>query len=102
MLWLTTTKGLVRFIPGEDCQLFTKSDGLLCDQFLPNSAFKSSDGKIYIGSVNGFNAFYPYKIRTNTVVPEVVLTSFELFRSEERRVGKECRLSCIARGWPYA
>lgn len=59
ILWLTTTKGLVRYTPGEGCRVFTKSDGLQSEQFLPNAALKASDGKIYIGSVNGFNAFYP-------------------------------------------
>lgn len=28
ILWLTTTKGLVRYTPGEGCRVFTKSDGL--------------------------------------------------------------------------
>ena len=52
ILWLTTTKGLVRYTPGEGCRVFTKSDGLQSEQFLPNAALKASDGKIYIGSVN--------------------------------------------------
>lgn len=37
-LWLTTTKGLVRYTPGEGCRVFTKSDGLQSEQFLPNAA----------------------------------------------------------------
>lgn len=36
ILWLTTTKGLVRYTPGEGCRVFTKSDGLQSEQFLPN------------------------------------------------------------------
>eukprot|EP00975_Prorocentrum_lima_P003961 863807-Prorocentrum_lima.AAC.1 len=28
ILWFTTTKGLVRYTPGEGCRVFTKSDGL--------------------------------------------------------------------------
>lgn len=68
VLWLTTTKGLVRYVPGESCQVFTRSDGLQSEQFLVNAALKASDGKIYIGSVNGFNAFYPYQIKTNKVL----------------------------------
>lgn len=79
ILWLATTKGLVRFSPGENCQIFTKSDGLQSDQFLPNAAFKASDGKIYVGSVNGFNSFYPYQIKTNKVLPPVVITELEIF-----------------------
>lgn len=79
ILWLTTTKGLVRYAPGESCQVFTKSDGLQSDQFLPNAGFKASDGKIYVGSVNGFNAFYPHQIKTNGVPPPVVITELEIF-----------------------
>lgn len=41
ILWLTTTKGLVRYTPGEGCRVFTKSDGLQSEQFLPNAALKS-------------------------------------------------------------
>ena len=82
VFWLTTTKGLVRYTPGEGCQVFTKSDGLQCDQFMPNSGFKSSDGKIYIGSVNGFNSFYPYQININRIRPKVVLTGLEIFNKD--------------------
>lgn len=82
ILWLTTTKGLVRYVPGEGCRVFTKSDGLLSEQFLPNAGFKASDGKIYIGSVNGFNAFYPYQIKTNVVLPPVVITELEIYNKE--------------------
>ena len=81
-LWMTTAKGLVRYIPGESCQVFTKSDGLQSDQFMPNAGMKTSDGKIYIGSVNGFNAFYPFQIRFNSEVPPVVFTGLEIFNKE--------------------
>lgn len=82
ILWLTTTRGLVRYVPGEGCQVFTKSDGLQSEQFLPNASLKASDGRIYIGSVNGFNAFYPYQIKTNKVIPPVVITGLEVFNKE--------------------
>lgn len=82
ILWLTTTKGLVRYAPGEGCRVFTKSDGLQSEQFLVNAGFKASDGKIYIGSVNGFNAFYPYQIKTNVILPPVVITKLEIYNKE--------------------
>ncbi|WP_299094962.1 hybrid sensor histidine kinase/response regulator transcription factor [uncultured Bacteroides sp.] len=84
VLWLTTTKGLVRYAPGESCQVFTRSDGLQSEQFLPNAALKASDGKIYVGSVNGFNAFYPYQIKTNKVLPPVIIAGLEIFNKEIR------------------
>lgn len=87
-LWMTTAKGLVRYIPGESCQVFTKSDGLQSDQFLPNAGMKTSSGKIYIGSVDGFNAFYPFQIRSNGQMPPVVITGLEIF-NKEIQVGGE-------------
>ena len=80
--WITTGKGLVRYVPGEPCMVFTQSDGLQSDLFLPASGMKASNGKIYIGSVNGFNAFYPHRIRPNTYLPPVVLTGLEIFNKE--------------------
>lgn len=79
IFWLTTNNGLVRYSPGEPCRVYTKSDGLRNDQFMPNAGLKASDGRIYIGSVNGFNAFYPYQIMTNRVVPKVYVTGLEIF-----------------------
>lgn len=84
VLWLTTAKGLVRYVPGEGTQVFSVSDGLQSEQFLPNAVLKASDGKIYIGSVNGFNAFYPYQIKINKVLPPVVITGLEVFNKEMR------------------
>ena len=81
-LWLTTTKGLVRYVLGEGVQVFSVSDGLQSEHFLPNAVLKASDGKIYIGSVNGFNAFYPYQIKVNRVLPPVIITGLEVFNKE--------------------
>ncbi|WP_281643959.1 hybrid sensor histidine kinase/response regulator transcription factor [Bacteroides zoogleoformans] len=89
VLWLTTAKGLVRYVPGEGTQVFSVSDGLRNEQFLPNAVLKASDGKIYIGSVNGFNAFYPYQIKVNKVLPPVVITGLEV---SNKRIGIGNRL----------
>lgn len=80
--WITTGKGLVRYVPGEPCLIFSQTDGLQSDLFLAASGMKASNGKIYIGSVNGFNAFYPHRIRPNAFVPPVVLTGLEIFNKE--------------------
>ncbi len=86
LLWLTTSKGLVRFNPaakdGNNCQVFTKSDGLRSDQFIFNSAMKSSAGEIYVGTLNGFNSFCPDRIKKNAYVPPVYITSLEIYNKE--------------------
>lgn len=82
-LWLATNNGLVRYEPGGTTQLFTRHDGLVSDLFRPNSGLKASDGRIYFGSTYGFNSFLPYEIKTNTVVPPVVITGLNYFGEEK-------------------
>ena len=74
LLWLSTDHGIVKYEPSqtaESPQRFTRHDGLVCEQGQPNSGFKASNGRIYFGSVNGFCTFFPYQIKTNTIMPPV-------------------------------
>ena len=82
-LWLSTERGIVKYEPKE-LQRFTLHDGLVSEQFLPNSCLKASDGRIYFGSTSGFNSFYPYQIKANSVMPPVYITSLEIMNREER------------------
>lgn len=84
-LWLTTDHGIVKYEP-KQTQRFTLHDGLVSEQFQPNSGMKASDGRIYFGSTGGFNTFYPYQIKANTMIPPVYITSLELMNHEERSV----------------
>ena len=59
-------------------QRFTRHDGLVSEQFQPNSGIKASDGRIYFGGVNGFNAFYPYQIKANRIMPPVYIEAQEI------------------------
>ena len=79
-LWLTTAKGLIKYVPGEGTkQVFTRSDGLQSEAFISASALKARNGDIYVGSINGFNRFTPGKLKQNTQPPAVVLTGLEIF-----------------------
>ena len=82
-LWLSTERGIVKYVPGEGVQRFTRHDGLVSEQFQPNSGLKTSDGRIFFGSTNGFNIFQPYQIKANSVVPPVYITSMELLNHEQ-------------------
>ena len=56
-------------------------------------------GKIYLGMPKGFNRLGSYgEMKPN------IFEKFEDgwgYRSEERRVGKECRIGCRSRWSPY-
>ena len=81
-MWLSTNSGIVKYVPNEPIQTFNRNDGLTCDQFLAGSGLLASDGRIYLGTALGFNAFYPYQVKINHVAPTVAITSFQLFNKQ--------------------
>ena len=79
-LWLSTLDGLYKFNP--QTSIFTEydvGDGLQDVQFSISSFTKSRDGAFFFGGKGGFNVFYPEQITTNSYIPPVVLTDFQLF-----------------------
>lgn len=80
ILWIATAKGLIRYnVETKKSQTFTKSDGLQSEAFVAASGIKTKNGEIFLGTINGFNSFYPYKLKRNTLKPNVVLTKLEVF-----------------------
>ena len=78
VLWLSGDCGILKYMPGEGLQRFTRQDGLVSEQFQPNSVLKASDGCIYFGTIRGFNSFYPYQIQVNQQLPPVYITQLEI------------------------
>ena len=82
-LWISTSKGLVCFSPASrKVKVYTKSHGLLTDQFNYSSRYKDARGRMYFGSVKGLIAFNPDSIRNNTFSPPVFLTGFQVHNKE--------------------
>jgi ligand-binding sensor domain-containing protein/signal transduction histidine kinase len=78
-LWISTTKGLVRFNPKtEEISVYTKTIGLLTDQFNFNSAFKDAQGRMYFGSAKGLISFNPSEFKKNATIPKVYITGFQV------------------------
>jgi signal transduction histidine kinase/ligand-binding sensor domain-containing protein len=75
-LWFSTNRGLSRFDPlTEDFENYDVDDGLQSNEFNMGSYTKGSDGEMFFGGINGFNAFYPSEIEDNPLIPPLVLTS---------------------------
>ncbi len=78
--WLSTNRGLSRLDPSTHLfRHFNTSHGLQSDEFNFAAALRASDGRMYFGGINGFNAFDPHAVRTNTHAPPVVITRFLKF-----------------------
>lgn len=78
-MWLSSDKGIVKYSEDKPVQKFSRFDGLTSDQFLANSCLLSSDGRIYFGTTQGFNAFRPQQVKLNHIAPSVAITSLSLF-----------------------
>jgi signal transduction histidine kinase len=80
VLWLTTNNGLARFDPHESrFTTYDVTDGLQGNEFNSNAYFRSRDGTMYVGGMNGFNRFAPQNIQPNSVPPLIAITRFEVF-----------------------
>ena len=78
--WVSTSNGIVRFHPQQQqYKTYNTSDGLQGLEFEANAYLKTRDGQLYFGGINGFNAFYPRQIKTNTYAPPVYITDLQLY-----------------------
>ncbi|WP_460686447.1 ligand-binding sensor domain-containing protein [Niabella aquatica] len=80
--WITTSKGLVLMSKnGRILRTFTKTNGLLSDQFNYSSCYKAQDGTIYMGSVKGMISFNPADLETTNYIPSIYLTNISFFNA---------------------
>ncbi len=80
MLWISNNKGISRFDPSlEVFKNYDASDGLQGNEFYRKSIYRTRNGEIFIGGVNGFNVFHPDSLVKNPYVPPIVITNFEIF-----------------------
>lgn len=83
-LWMSSNSGIIRLDPRTgNYRLYTHEDGLQSNQFNFKSSFKTEDGKMWFGGVNGFNAFYPQDIPDNSVCPKVTASVHYNGKTEE-------------------
>lgn len=80
MLWVSTNQGLVAYYPKQHIvKNYSRSNGLLNEQFVPNAGLEHSSGDILFGTVDGFCVFRPQNIQENTMEASIVLTGISLF-----------------------
>lgn len=80
--WVATGNGLTRMTQDGSrwtFDLYDESDGILSREFFNNASFKSVDGKILLGGLNGFNHFYPDQVLLDPNPPKIQFTNFRLF-----------------------
>lgn len=76
-LWLSTSQGLSRFdLSSERFHNYDTSHGLQSNEFNLGAYFRSPEGELFFGGVQGFNSFFPGNLQAPTTTPPVVLTGY--------------------------
>ncbi|MBL1215587.1 MAG: response regulator [Ignavibacteriae bacterium] len=79
-LWISTDRGLSKFeVSKNQFTNYDKFDGLQGNEFYKRSCLKTSKGELLFGGPNGISSFFPDSIKSNSNIPEIVITEFLLF-----------------------
>ncbi|MEZ0483160.1 hybrid sensor histidine kinase/response regulator transcription factor [Fibrella aquatica] len=78
-LWMTTDYGLVSFNKKTGrFQTYLPKDGITHEEFNFTSHYQASDGRLYLGGLNGITAFWPNQIQETTATKApLVVTGFQ-------------------------
>lgn len=81
-LWLSTNRGICRFVPPADLKtvnrsdftVFLAQDGLQSNEFNTGAYHKAADGRLLFGGINGLTIFHPEQIALSNLSARVVIT----------------------------
>jgi ligand-binding sensor domain-containing protein len=84
-VWTGGNTGLSKFDPGTSTFInYTRDDGLKSNNFMRKAALRTSTGKLFFGSSNGFDYFFPDSIRTTSCHGTLVLADLKIFNQSVR------------------
>lgn len=79
-IWVSGGKGLSVLNPNNgNVKTYDSTHGLQSDDFNSGAYLELSDGTFLFGGNNGFNAFYPERVKQNEYVAPVRITQFSRF-----------------------
>jgi len=82
-LWISTLKGLARLnLNTEQTTVYTKSNGLITNQFNHSSAYKAPNGHMFFGTVKGMIEFDPKSFDRKEQAPPTYITGFRINNGE--------------------
>ncbi len=81
--WITSNKGLSRYDnKSQKNQSFTVKDGLQSNEFNQGSIFRSKDGLLFFGGINGITVIDENNFTPNTHIPKTYIQSASLFTND--------------------
>ena len=78
-LWISTNKGITNFNPNKNIvKSYSKSSGLINEQFTTGASLITNEGEIMFGTANGFCVFQPQGLRENSYTAPLKLTNITI------------------------
>lgn len=75
-LWMSTNRGISKFnTTTSTFKNYYLGDGLQSNEFNTNAYMESTQGWLYFGGINGYNAFRPQETKINPNAPHAVISS---------------------------
>jgi len=85
-LWVSTNKGVAKVSPdANSVTYYQQIDGLQNNEFCDGAVWKSPEGYLFMGTIDGFNYFLPRNIRNSDWLPNLLVLN--------RRIGGDQMLS---------
>jgi len=85
-LWISSNQGLFCYdVKNKIIDHYDKSDGLQGNEYKYGSCLMTKDGKFYFGGSEGYDAFYPEKIKRNEKKPVVYLSEVLVFNKSVKQ-----------------
>ncbi len=84
-IWVSTNKGISKiYLKNKKYVLknFDVTDGLQGNEFNQASCYKTAEGTLYFGGINGFSYFNPAELKENIFTPNSVITNIKIFNKE--------------------
>ena len=95
-IWVSTNRGLSVYDPiSRDITNYSASLGLQAREFNFGAHYRASNGTLYFGGPNGFNAFVPKELSINSTPPPVALVGLEKLNKPIRADGNYGGISSV-------
>lgn len=89
-IWMSTNGGISKFsLKDKTFKNFTVIDGLQSNEFNGRSCFKSKDGYLYFGGINGLNIIDINNIELSAFKPKVIIDGFEVNGMSMKSINNE-------------
>ena len=99
-LWLSTNNGLAALDPRDgSVRTWDVSHGLQANEFTFGAHLRGSSGELFFGGINGFNAFFPHRLRRSETPPPLQLTRILKLNRPATELGPSWTLPQLGLGY---